>query len=103
MHTYRAAKIDDWREFLGITSKRHEHQSNYEVIPVARDHPAMKGFPEKWVTPKDELYIVDKMWPKTKPLAYSVSEKTGKKRRATITTFLVDIFFQTSRFFSFLG
>jgi len=31
MHTYRAAKINDWREFLGVTSRRHEHQSNYTV------------------------------------------------------------------------
>ena len=23
MHTYRAATIDDWREFLGVTSRRH--------------------------------------------------------------------------------
>ncbi|MFM8261192.1 MAG: ThuA domain-containing protein, partial [Pirellula sp.] len=27
MHTYRSAKIDDWREFLGVTSRKHEHQS----------------------------------------------------------------------------
>ena len=39
----------------------------------------MKGFPEKWVTPKDELYVIDKLWPNSKPLAYSVSESTGKK------------------------
>src|SRR6478609_1986941 len=23
MHTYRSAPIDDWREFLGVTSRRH--------------------------------------------------------------------------------
>ena len=39
----------------------------------------MKGFPEKWITPKDELYVIDKLWPNSKPLAYSVSERTGKK------------------------
>jgi len=80
MHTYRSAKIDDWREFLGVTSKRHEHQSNYPVVSVAKDHPIMADFPETWTTPKDELYIVTKTWPNTKPLAYSVSEKTGKKQ-----------------------
>jgi hypothetical protein len=31
MHTYRAAKIDDWREMLGVSSFMHEHQSIYEV------------------------------------------------------------------------
>lgn len=39
MHTYRAGKIDDWREFLGVTSRRHDHQANYPVKVVAPDHP----------------------------------------------------------------
>lgn len=76
MHTYRAAKIDDWREFLGVTSRHHEHQSNYPVKVVAKDHPIMKDFPKDYVTPKDELYIVKHVWPNTKTLATSVSEKT---------------------------
>lgn len=78
MHTYRSAKIDDWREFLGVTSKHHEHMSEYPVKVVAADHPIMKGFPENWVTPKDELYIIEKVWPNTKALATSTSERTGK-------------------------
>jgi uncharacterized protein len=78
MHTYRSAKIDDWREFLGVTSKHHDHMSEYPVKVVAKDHPIMKGFPESWVTPKDELYIIEKVWPKTTPLATSVSERTSK-------------------------
>ena len=78
MHTYRSAKIDDWREFLGVTSKHHEHQSKYPVKVVAKDHPIMKGFPENWVTPMDELYIIEKAWPKTTPLATSTSERTSK-------------------------
>ena len=76
MHTYRSAKIDDWREFLGVTSRMHDHMSNYPVTPVAQDHPIMKGFPESWTTPKDELYIIEKVWPKTTPLATSVSERS---------------------------
>ena len=76
MHTYRSAKIDDWREFLGVTSKHHEHQSNYPVKVVAKDHPIMQGFPNGYVTPKDELYIVKHVWPNTKILATSTSEKT---------------------------
>jgi uncharacterized protein len=74
MHTYRAAKFDDWREFLGVTSRRHDHQSNYPVKVVAEDHEAMKGFPKDWVSPKDELYIIEKLWPKATALATSVSE-----------------------------
>lgn len=79
MHTYRAAEIDDWRQLLGVTSKHHEHQSEYPVVAHDREHVIMKNFPKEWKTPKDELYIVTKIWPNTKPLAYSVSEKTGKK------------------------
>ena len=79
MHTYRAAKIDDWREFLGVTSRMHEELSRHEVKPVWKDHPAMRGFPETWQTPLDELYVIEKLWPEAKPLAVSVSTKTGKE------------------------
>jgi type 1 glutamine amidotransferase len=75
MHTYRSAKIDDWREFLGVTSRHHEHQSNYPVKVEVADHPVMTNFPKDWVTPKDELYIIEKTWPKTTVLATSKSEK----------------------------
>jgi uncharacterized protein len=78
MHTYRSAKIDDWREFLGVTSRHHDHMSKYPVKAVDRDHPVMKGFPETWVTPSDELYIIEKLWPGAKALATSVSERSGK-------------------------
>jgi type 1 glutamine amidotransferase len=79
MHTYRAAKIDDWREFLGVTSRRHDHQSEYPVKPVLASHPIMRGFPAKWVTPMDELYIIEKLWPTARALATSVSEQDGKE------------------------
>ena len=82
MHTYRASKIDDWREFLGVTSRRHEHKSEYPVKVVAQDHPIMKGFPDGYKTPKDELYVIEHVWPNTKVLATSVSEKTGDSHAA---------------------
>lgn len=79
MHTYRAATIDDWRQFLGVTSFHHEHKSNYPVKVIVKDHPTMKDFPDGWVTPKDELYVIDKLWPNAKALATSVSERTKKE------------------------
>lgn len=79
MHSYRAAESDVWREFLGVTSKHHEHQSHYPVQVVAPEHPAMKGFPSDWTTPMDELYIVTKVWPQATVLATSQSEKTGEE------------------------
>ena len=78
MHTYRSATIDDWREFLGVTSRRHDHQSKYPVKLVEPGHPSLKGVSDKWVTPMDELYIIEKLWPNAKALATSVSEKDGK-------------------------
>lgn len=78
MHTYRSAKIDDWREFLGVTSRHHEHQSKYPVTVTEKDHPTMKNFPADYKTPMDELYIVEKVWPNTKVLATTKSEKTGE-------------------------
>jgi type 1 glutamine amidotransferase len=78
MHTYRAAKIKDWREFLGVTSRRHDHQSEYPVAVTAKDHPIMKEFPSNYTTPKDELYIIENVGPHTKVLATSISERSKK-------------------------
>lgn len=80
MHTYRSAKIDDWRQLLGVTSRHHEHQSRYPVDVVATDHPIMAGFPAGYKTEMDELYIIEKTWPETTVLATSTSEKTGEKQ-----------------------
>jgi uncharacterized protein len=80
MHTYRSAKIDDWREFLGVTSRHHEHQSRYPIDVVATDHPIMAGFLSGQKSAMDELYIIEKLWPKTTVLATSTSEKTGEKQ-----------------------
>jgi hypothetical protein len=55
MHSYRAATVDDWREFLGVTSRRHTKPFNIPVTIAAKDHALLKGFKEDWVTPVDEL------------------------------------------------
>ena len=78
MHTYRAVDIDDWREFLGVTSKRHDHQVRNAVKPVEPGHPILKGMPADWVTPMDELYNIDTLWPGAKALATSVSTESSK-------------------------
>lgn len=78
MHTYREAKIDAWRKLLGVTSRRHDHQSNYPVKITAADHPIMKGVPDDYVSAMDELYIIEKVWPNTTVLATSQSERTDE-------------------------
>ena len=77
MHTYRATEIDDWRQMLGVTSRKHDHKSNYLVKNVKPEHAVMKDFPTEWTTPSDELYIIEKVWPDTEVLATSISETTG--------------------------
>jgi uncharacterized protein len=34
--------------------------------------------PDRCVTPLDELYVIEKLWPNAKALATSVSEQDGK-------------------------
>jgi type 1 glutamine amidotransferase len=79
MHTFRAATIDDWRELLGVTSRRHTKQFNIPVRIVAKDHAVMKGFKEDWVTPFDELYVIDKLWPGATTLAAAVSPEDRRE------------------------
>lgn len=78
MHSYRAAQVDHWREFLGVTSRRHDHQGSYSVLPLMPGHPALKSFPVKWTTPQDELYVIEKLWPNATALATSASAEDGK-------------------------
>jgi uncharacterized protein len=79
MHSYRAATIDDWREFLGVTSRQHTKPFNIPVKIAAKDHSVMKGFKEDWVTPVDELYVIEKIWPHTTALATAVSPEDKKE------------------------
>lgn len=78
MHTYRVAAEDDWREFLGVTSRRHDHLDKYAVKVVDQKNPILKGMPDDWSVQSDELYVIEKIWPNTKPLATSLSKEDGK-------------------------
>ncbi|MFT5527894.1 MAG: type 1 glutamine amidotransferase [Pirellulaceae bacterium] len=77
MHTYRAAQTDEWRKFLGVTSRRHEKGGRQlDVTLKAKDHPIMNGFPAKWKTPNGELYVIENVWPKCTVLATAYGEDT---------------------------
>ncbi|MDA8746288.1 ThuA domain-containing protein [Rubripirellula amarantea] len=76
MHTYRGAEIDDWREFLGVTSRKHDHQSRYPVKIEKPGHPIMANVPADYVSATDELYVIEKLWPRAEVLATSESENT---------------------------
>ena len=78
MHSYRAAQVDDWREFLGVTSRRHTPQFR---IPVkwAADAAITAGMQPDWVTPLDELYVIEKFWPGSKSLASAIDPQTQQE------------------------
>ncbi|AFY33883.1 ThuA domain-containing protein [Calothrix sp. PCC 7507] len=73
MHTYRAAEIDDWRQFLGVSSYKHENLDRYSISKVLPNHPIMIAVPDNWVVNSDELYVIEKIWPKTKVLATAIN------------------------------
>lgn len=78
IHSYRAAKTDEWRQAVGITSMSHEKNRDLLVKNLKPEHPVMKGFPAEWNNPKDELYKNEKVWPNTVPLAQAYGEDTQK-------------------------
>jgi hypothetical protein len=77
LHTFRALKTDEWREFIGMTSTHHGPQQPIPVKVLQPTNPIMIGFPADWVTGPEELYSIDKVWPNATPLAqgYAVDEK----------------------------
>jgi type 1 glutamine amidotransferase len=79
MHTFRAATFDDWREFLGVTTRRHTAQHRISVKLSTPDDPITKGFKPDWVTPMDELYVIDKFWPNARAIATAVSPEDQKE------------------------
>jgi type 1 glutamine amidotransferase len=77
MHTFRDLKTDAWREFLGVTTRRHGPQQPLEVKNLVATNPIMKTFPAVWTTGNEELYAIEKVWPSATPLAqaYALDNK----------------------------
>ena len=75
MHSYRAAPkgAEEWRRFLGVTSRNHGRHAPIKMKNLKPDHPVMKGFPAEWTTPKGELYRIEKVWDTATPLAEGTS------------------------------
>jgi len=86
IHSYRFAEpADPWFEFMGLQSMRHESQREFEVENIAPDHPVMNGFPERWMSPVDEVYIVERVWGDITPLARAYGEETEDYHTVTWT------------------
>jgi type 1 glutamine amidotransferase len=77
-HSYRAARTDEWRQAVGQTSMSHEKSRDLKIEVVAEGHPVMRGFPDGWLDPKDELYKNEKLWPELVPLAKAYGVETKK-------------------------
>lgn len=75
-HSYRAAKTDEWRQAVGQTSMSHEKARDLKINVVAPEHPVMRGFPNGWLDPQDELYKNIKLWPNLVPLAQAYGIET---------------------------
>jgi len=83
MHTFRDLPTDEWREFLGVTTRRHGPQQPLEVKNLIPLDPIMKDFPIVWNTGKEELYAIEKVWPDTEVLAQAYA-LDNKKDHAVI-------------------
>jgi type 1 glutamine amidotransferase len=86
MHTFRALKANDWREFLGVTSTHHGAQHPLDVKNLQPAHPIMKTFPDLWITGNEELYAIDKLWPNAAALAQAPDKKKDKDTGAWVDT-----------------
>lgn len=73
LHTFRAATVDDWREFIGMSSNHHGKQLPIKCEVVAPANPILKDFPPHWVTGPEELYSIDKVWPNATPLVQAMA------------------------------
>jgi type 1 glutamine amidotransferase len=73
LHSYRQSPIDDWRELIGVTSRRHTFAHNIKV-DWSQSDPIAKGMAE-WTTPTDELYVVEKVWPGATTVASAVNNQ----------------------------
>ena len=70
IHSYRFAEpADPWFRFIGLRSMSHEAQREFEIENIAPAHPIMVGFPDRWMSPVDEVYIVEELWGEITPLA----------------------------------
>ena len=62
-----------------MTTRRHTAQHRISVKLAAPEDPIAKGFKADWVTPMDELYVIEKFWPNSRPIATAVSPEDQKE------------------------
>lgn len=86
VHSYRFAEpAQPWFKFIGLQSMGHESQREFEVENIAPNHPVMENFPEKWMAPVDEVYIIERVWGNITPLARAYGVDTEEYHTITWT------------------
>jgi hypothetical protein len=84
LHSYRVMTNDGWRELIGMTSRRHTAAHNIQ-LKWAEGDPITDKLPP-FVTPIDELYVIEKAWPGSKALATAVSPEDGHETYPVVWT-----------------
>lgn len=79
VHSYRNVEGDAWREIMGMKSMSHEARRDLVVKSLKTDHPVMRGFPDEWPNPQDELYKIEKTWDSVIPLAKAYGQETKQE------------------------
>jgi len=82
LHTFRDIDWDDWRQAMGMTSKRHDGFRACKTKKTA-DHPITKFWPEDWETPGEELYQCIKFWDSSTALMTIYSVQSQKDHPVT--------------------
>lgn len=61
--------VDQWHDFTGVVTRRHERRRAADIRNIAPEHPIMHDFPEVWRPDIVEPYIVLEVRPQVTPLA----------------------------------
>lgn len=75
-HSYRRTGNQEWFNFLGARSMKHDARRPFANEVLEPNHPVMVGFPDPWQQAQGELYIIEEMFPAAQPLARAHSVET---------------------------
>ncbi len=77
LHSLRDS--DQWHEFMGVTSRRHESNRQREIKNLAPEHPIMRDFGETWTPATVELYTIEHVGEGTTVLADCYGEAHDRR------------------------